>query len=142
MKSPCLLPHYPVGALQPLCPALSDVMLYLRRQHPFIASPVVCTPFLTIRFSLRTMQQCCQQIIGVLALLVPLKSIHSLEPDLWQSNNPLARLPQRHTVSVFLDHWPHLVSHHLIGIDRLDLLIMDHLSLDGGSLHETCDSVE
>ncbi|WP_233220865.1 hypothetical protein, partial [Chlorogloea sp. CCALA 695] len=66
----------------------------------------------------------------------------SLEPDLLQSSSPLARLPQRHTVSVFLDYWPHLVSHHLIGINRLNLLIMHHLPLDGGSLHETCDSVE
>ena len=137
MKSPCLLPHYPIGALQLLCPTLSDVMLHHWRQHPFIASPVVCTPFETIRFSLRTMQQSRQQIIGVLALLVPLESIPSLETDLWQSNNPLARLPQRHIVSVFLDKRPHLVSHHLIGIDRLNLLIMHHLSLDGRSLHET-----
>ena len=142
MKSPCLLPHYPVGARKPLCPTLGDVMLHHWRQHPLVASPVVCTPFETICFSLRTMQQCRQQIIGVLAKEVPLKSIHSLEPDLWQSSNPLAPLPQRHTASVFLDHWPHFISHYLIGINRSNLLIMHHLSLDGGSLHEVGDSIE
>jgi hypothetical protein len=59
-----------------------------------------------------------------------------------QSSSLLALFLPDSSASVFLDKWPHLVSDHFIGIDRLDFLVMHHLPLDGSPLHETGDGVE